>query len=101
LVSSELLSFDEVNKKIWDNEFEIFIPAAASRLVNKDQVDRMIASKLEVFSCGANVPFADPEIFFGPTGLYADQKFFGAVRSFDLAVFMRLLKLMFRGNVKA
>jgi hypothetical protein len=28
-----------------------------------------------VFSCGANVPFADPEIFFGPTGLYADQKF--------------------------
>ena len=35
----------------------------------------MIASKLEVFSCGANVPFADPEIFFGPTGLYADQKF--------------------------
>lgn len=75
LVSPSLLSFDEVNKKIWDSEFEIFIPAAASRLVNKDQVDRMIASKLEVFSCGANVPFADPEIFFGPTGLYADQKF--------------------------
>jgi hypothetical protein len=35
----------------------------------------MIASKLEVFSCGANVPFDDPEIFFGPTGLYADQQF--------------------------
>ena len=75
LVAPDLLSFDEVNKKIWDSEFEIFIPAAASRLVNKDQVDRMIASKLEVFSCGANVPFSDPEIFFGPTGLYADQKF--------------------------
>ena len=75
LVSPNLMSFDEVNKKIWDSEFEIFIPAAASRLVNKDQVDRMIASKLEVFSCGANVPFSDPEIFFGPTGLYADQKF--------------------------
>ncbi len=75
LVSSQLLSFEEVNKKIWDTEFEIFIPAAASRLVNKDQVDRMIASKLEVFSCGANVPFADPEIFFGSTGLYADEKF--------------------------
>jgi len=75
LVSPGLLSFDEVNRKIWDSEFEIFIPAAASRLVNKDQVDRMIASKLEVFSCGANVPFSDPEIFFGPTGLYADQKF--------------------------
>jgi glutamate dehydrogenase/leucine dehydrogenase len=75
LITQELLSFDIVNQKIWDLEFEIFIPAAASRLVTKDQVDRMIASKVEVFSCGANVPFADPEIFFGPTGLYADEKF--------------------------
>lgn len=73
--SLELITYEELNKKIWDQQFEIFIPAAASRLVNRDQVNRMIASKLEVFSCGANVPFADPEIFFGPTGLYADQKF--------------------------
>jgi glutamate dehydrogenase/leucine dehydrogenase len=63
-----------VNQKIWDLEFEVFIPAAASRLVTKDQVDRMILSGVEVFSCGANVPFADPEIFFGSTGLYADEK---------------------------
>lgn len=35
----------------------------------------MMASGLEVFSCGANVPFADPEIFFGATGVYADEKF--------------------------
>jgi glutamate dehydrogenase/leucine dehydrogenase len=75
LVADNMIPYDELDKKIWDHEFEIFIPAAASRLVTKDQVDRMIASKLEVFSCGANVPFADPEIFFGPTGLYADEKF--------------------------
>ncbi|HCM74769.1 MAG TPA: amino acid dehydrogenase [Cytophagales bacterium] len=75
LVSPDLLPYEIANEKIWDLEFEVFIPAAASRLVTKDQVDRMISSKLEVFSCGANVPFADPEIFFGPTGLYADQKF--------------------------
>jgi glutamate dehydrogenase/leucine dehydrogenase len=75
LVSDELLPFDTANKKIWDLDFEIFIPAAASRLITREQVDRMMASNLEVFSCGANVPFADPEIFFGPTGLYADQKF--------------------------
>jgi len=75
LIADDLLSFDIVNQKIWDLDFEIFIPAAASRLVTKDQVDRMIASKVEVFSCGANVPFADPEIFFGATGLYADEKF--------------------------
>lgn len=75
LITNDLLSFETVNQKIWDLEFEVFIPAAASRLVTKDQVDRMIDSKVEVFSCGANVPFADPEIFFGPTGLYADEKF--------------------------
>lgn len=75
LVSPDILPFEIANQKIWDLEFEVFIPAASSRLVTKEQVDRMIASKLEVFSCGANVPFADPEIFFGPTGLYADQKF--------------------------
>ncbi len=75
LITDDLLSFETVNQKIWDLEFEIFIPAAASRLVTKDQVDRMITSKVEVFSCGANVPFADPEIFFGRTGVYADEKF--------------------------
>jgi glutamate dehydrogenase/leucine dehydrogenase len=74
LVTDELLSFDIVNQKIWDLEFEVFIPAAASRLVTKDQIDRMIESGVEVFACGANVPFADPEIFFGATGLYADEK---------------------------
>ena len=75
LISDDLLPFDIVNKKVWDLDFEIFIPAAASRLITRDQVDRMIAAKLEVFSCGANVPFSDPEIFFGATGLYADEKF--------------------------
>ncbi len=75
LVSDQLLPFDIVNRKIWDLEFEIFIPAAASRLITRELVDRMIASGVEVFSCGANVPFADPEIFFGPTGIYADEKF--------------------------
>jgi glutamate dehydrogenase/leucine dehydrogenase len=74
LVTDDLLSFDIVNQKIWDLNFEIFIPAAASRLVTKQQVDKMIGSGVEVFSCGANVPFADPEIFFGSTGLDADEK---------------------------
>ena len=74
LISPDILPFDIVNQKIWDLDFEIFIPAAASRLITKEQVDRM-SSSLEVISCGANVPFADPEIFFGATGLYADQKF--------------------------
>ncbi len=75
LSSTGMIPHDELQKKIWDLEFEIFVPAAASRLITREQVDRMISSKLEVFSCGANVPFSDPEIFFGPTGLYADKNF--------------------------
>jgi glutamate dehydrogenase/leucine dehydrogenase len=53
---------------------EIFIPAAASRLITKAQVDIMKAKGLEVISCGANVPFADQAIFFGPVGEYTDSE---------------------------
>ena len=74
LQSDQLLPFEEVNARIWDLQSEIFIPAAASRLVTQAQVERMVAAGLEVISCGANVPFADPEIFFGPTGVWADER---------------------------
>lgn len=73
LVSPNLISFEEVNAKIWDINAEVFIPAAASRLVTKEQVERMKKAGMEVIACGANVPFADPEIFFGPTGEFADE----------------------------
>ena len=73
LVAKEMIPFDQINEEIWGLDFEVFVPAAASRLITKPQVDRMIESKLEVISCGANVPFNDPEIFFGPTGLFADE----------------------------
>lgn len=73
LVSEKLISFEEVNAKIWDMNAEVFIPAAASRLVTKDQVERMKNAGMEVIACGANVPFSDPEIFFGPTGEFADE----------------------------
>ncbi|HEY6435991.1 MAG TPA: hypothetical protein VIY47_05335, partial [Ignavibacteriaceae bacterium] len=74
LSDNELLSFEEVNKRIWDIRAEVFIPAASSRLVTKDQVDRMAKNGLEVISCGANVPFADTEIFYGPISEHADKK---------------------------
>lgn len=67
-------SFEDVNSKIWDLDAEIFLPCAASRLITKEQVDRMVASKLEVIASGANVPFADSEIFFGPIMAYTDKK---------------------------
>tara|TARA_R110000823_G_scaffold277512_3_gene396024 strand:+ start:777 stop:2066 length:1290 start_codon:yes stop_codon:yes gene_type:complete len=66
LVAENMIPFEEINKKIWNIEAQIFAPCAASRLVQKSQIDEMIASGLEVISCGANVPFADKAIFFGP-----------------------------------
>ena len=64
--------FAEVNAQIWELGAEIFIPGAGSRLVTKNQVTSLIDGQCEVISCGANVPFADPEIFLGEISMYAD-----------------------------
>ncbi|MDO9038547.1 MAG: Glu/Leu/Phe/Val dehydrogenase dimerization domain-containing protein, partial [Lutibacter sp.] len=61
LTADNIIPFDEINEKIWSLPAEIFVPAAASRLVTQDQVTKMAASGLEVISPGANVPFADKE----------------------------------------
>ena len=73
LNAPDMLSFEEVNSKIWDLKAEVFLPCAASRLITKDQVDRMISAGMEVIAAGANVPFADPEIFFGAIADYTDN----------------------------
>lgn len=74
LKAEQMLSFEDVNNRIWDIPADVFIPCAASRLITKEQVDRMINAGLEVIAAGANVPFADPEIFFGPIADYSDGK---------------------------
>ena len=72
LKSDKLLTYDEVNAAIWDVQADVFLPCAASRLVTQDQMQRMVAAGLQVVSCGANVPFADSQIFYGPIAEYAD-----------------------------
>ena len=74
LVADHMIPFAEINEKIWSIGAQVFAPCAASRLVTKDQVDSMIASGLEVISSGANVPFADAAIFFGPIMEETDKK---------------------------
>lgn len=71
--SDNLIPFDVVNEKIWNIPTEIFIPAAASRLVTQAQIDAMRQNGLELIACGANIPFADEEIFMGSTAEYADS----------------------------
>ena len=74
LEAENMMSFEEVNKKIWSVGAEIFVPAAASRLISQSQLNQMIDGGLEVISSGANVPFADKEIFFGPISKSADER---------------------------
>jgi glutamate dehydrogenase/leucine dehydrogenase len=74
LRAKELIPFEEVNDRIWKIKTEIFAPCAASRLISQNQIDQMISSGLEVISCGANVPFADKEIFFGSIMEHTDEQ---------------------------
>jgi len=73
LASENMMSFEEVNEKIWDVPAEVFAPCAGSRLITQNQAERMIKSGVEVISAGANVPFADPEIFFGNIANHLDN----------------------------
>ncbi|MHA6281503.1 Glu/Leu/Phe/Val dehydrogenase dimerization domain-containing protein [Salinimicrobium sp. CAU 1759] len=74
LKTDNLIPFEEINDRIWSLNAEVFAPCAASRLITREQVDEMVAAGLEVISSGANVPFADKEIFFGPIMEYTDER---------------------------
>ena len=74
LHANNMLTFEEIDEQVWNLECEIFAPCAASRLITKDQITTMIETGLEVISCGANVPFADKEIFFGPIMEFTDER---------------------------
>ena len=74
LCTEELLPFEQVNQEIWSLGAEVFIPAAASRLVTRMQLAQLLDNGLEIISSGANLPFADEEIFYGPIAEHADNK---------------------------
>ncbi len=74
LIGKDLLSFEETNEKIWSLGAEIFIPAAASRLVTQAQVEALIQNQLEVIACGANVPFQEEAILYGKITEHVDRQ---------------------------
>ena len=73
LVAPGMLPFDEINRRVWSAGAEVFLPCAGSRLVTQPQVEQLIKAGLEVVASGANVPFADREIFYGPIYEHADS----------------------------
>lgn len=74
LVTSDLIPFEDAQQMIWDLGADIFIPGAASRLVTKEHIDRLISKGLQVVASGANVPFKEEDLFFGSTTEYVDQQ---------------------------
>ncbi len=74
LHAANMLPFEAVNRHIWSLGAEIFIPGAASKLITPQQSEALLENGLEVISCGANVPFVDDEVFFGPTAHSVDSQ---------------------------
>lgn len=72
LNAPNMLSYEQVNAAFWSTPAEIFIPCAGSRMITEDQLNQLLGAGVEVISSGANVPFADQEIFFGPIAEKAD-----------------------------
>lgn len=74
LNSPNILPFEAINREVWSVGADIFIPAAGSRLVTRAQSEQLVTNGLKIVSCGANVPFADPDIFLGETGIWLDER---------------------------
>ncbi len=74
LAAPDMIPYDQLMDQIWSVPAEVFLPCARSRVLTTTQVDQMKAAGMQVISCGANVPFADEEIFLGPTAIHADHQ---------------------------
>ena len=68
------LPHHEAAPLFWAQTADVFVPAAASRLVTGEQINSLINKGLNLVACGANVPFADPEIFMGPIARSVDER---------------------------
>jgi glutamate dehydrogenase/leucine dehydrogenase len=63
------------NKEVfWKQKADIFLPCAGSRLVSEFNLKQLIENGCELISCGANVPFENPEILYGEVMHDADSK---------------------------
>jgi len=73
LTKRDLLPFEEINRKMWTTGADIFIPAAASRLISQKHVEALMQHGVQVICCGANAPFVEEESLYGSTTAFADR----------------------------
>lgn len=73
LTHPDLMPFEKAQTEFWKTKADIFIPCAGSRFVSEENLKAMLKAGIEVISSGANVPFNDPEIFYGKILNKADE----------------------------
>ena len=61
--------------EVWEMEAEVFIPAAASALLEREQLTLMNSRGLQLIVSGANAPFREEGLLYGKTTQYADATF--------------------------
>ncbi|WP_458735596.1 Glu/Leu/Phe/Val dehydrogenase dimerization domain-containing protein [Zobellella taiwanensis] len=74
LAGPGVVSFEQAQAAFWQLGAEVFLPCAASRLVGADHLAALADNGVELIACGANVPFRDQEIFYGPVYQQADER---------------------------
>jgi glutamate dehydrogenase/leucine dehydrogenase len=73
-LKSDADSAAAVSEAFWRTPADIFLPCAASKLITIQKVDAILNAGIELIACGANVPFADHDDFFGQIAEYTDSK---------------------------
>ncbi|MDQ3142464.1 MAG: amino acid dehydrogenase [Bacteroidota bacterium] len=73
LNDEDMRPMEEIKTTMYSYEPEIFIPAAASRLVDSYAADRWVQAGVKMISCGANVPFHEDRIIFGELSQRLDR----------------------------
>ncbi|WP_375057359.1 Glu/Leu/Phe/Val dehydrogenase dimerization domain-containing protein [Zobellella sp. DQSA1] len=74
LAGSGVVGFEQAQAALWQLEAEVFLPCAASRLISAEHLTSLANNGVELIACGANVPFRDQEIFYGPVYQQADER---------------------------
>ncbi|WP_192482870.1 MULTISPECIES: Glu/Leu/Phe/Val dehydrogenase dimerization domain-containing protein [Cysteiniphilum] len=73
-VLTDNLTHQQFNQQIISANIDVLIPAAGSNIIDKNFIDQMQKSGLELIACGANHPFVESAYCYGLCSQYVDGK---------------------------
>ncbi len=74
LVHPDKRPYANIAQDFFNTPADIFIPGAASRLIDQTHVDALVQSEVQLISCGANAAFNETQLLYGQTTQYADER---------------------------